>query len=93
MAMRTISHDTPLLIPNGIATVEVFFYLPDRPTLIAPPFVWQTADFYPIFPRVKTFVEHWWKNIDALIQEVLVTHDLSRGKRNILVVENPLILQ
>jgi uncharacterized protein Usg len=64
------------LLPNGIAKLQVFFYLPDHPLLVAPPFLWETADHCPEFPRVHRFLRYWHKHLDAAIQEVILVHPL-----------------
>ncbi len=91
--MTDIIRRTPILhIPNGIATVDIFFYLPDYPSLVEE-FVWQTSDFYPDYPRVQQFLEHWSKNIEAVIKEIVLTHDRARGERNVRIVHDVFTLQ
>ena len=81
-----------LLIPNGVATVEVFYYLPDYPSLVEE-FVWQTSDFHPVYPRVRRFLDFWSENVEAVIKEILLTHDRASGKKAIRVVNSTFTLQ
>lgn len=54
-----------------IVTVQVFYYMPDFQSLIGS-FVWQTFDHRPSYPRVNRFLDHWRRDIDAIIQDVII---------------------
>ena len=55
-----------------LTTIDVFYFLPDQRSLVGE-FVWQTLDVPPTFPRVYKFLEFWKTNIQAVIQEVILT--------------------
>ena len=37
-------------------------------------FVWQTMDEAPRFPRLAQFLEHWRREIDAVIHSIRIAH-------------------
>lgn len=84
---------TAQLIPNGVATLEVFYYMPDHPSLLAQSFVWQTLDYYPIFPRVRRFLDHWREDIEAVIREINLSHDLARAQDTLRIVTETFTIQ
>ena len=49
--------------------LRVFYYMPDY-TSILQEFHWQTLDVHPFYPRVNRFLDHWRKNIDAVIADI-----------------------
>ncbi len=53
-----------------LVTLGVLYYRPDH-RLLLNEFWWQTMDWVPGLPRVHLFLEHWERNIDAQIAEVL----------------------
>lgn len=59
-----------------IVTVNIFYYMPDYQSIIQE-FIWQTMDQVPQYYRVHQFLNFWHKNIDAVIKEILVSHDSS----------------
>ncbi|MEL6287023.1 MAG: Usg family protein [Pseudomonadota bacterium] len=56
-----------------LTTAEVLYHLPDYPGLLQS-FVWQTLDIAPRFPRLTQFLDHWRRDIDAMIHSVRVGH-------------------
>lgn len=52
-----------------LATAEVLYYMPDHPTLLQS-FVWQTLDLAPRYPRIHQFLDHWRREIEAVIHSV-----------------------
>ena len=58
---------------KGLLTTEIFYYRPDcRPLLQS--FVWQTLDEAPRFPRLAQFLDHWRREIEAVIHSIRVAH-------------------
>lgn len=59
---------------NGgrLTVAEVLYYMPDHPRLIQA-FTWQTLDHAPEFPRIRRFLDHWRREIDAVIHSVTVS--------------------
>lgn len=55
-----------------LTTAQVLYYMPDHPRLIQA-FTWQTLDHAPEFPRVRRFLDHWRREIDAVIHSVTVS--------------------
>ncbi len=56
----------------ALVTLSVLYWLPDHRSLLNE-FIWQTLDLRPRFPRVNAFLEHWRREIDAVISEVRVS--------------------
>lgn len=52
-----------------LTTAEVTYYMPDHPSLLQT-FVWQTLDIAPAYPRLHKFLDHWRRDIDAVIHSV-----------------------
>lgn len=52
--------------------VNVIYYLPDYPSILNE-FIWQTMDVAPRYPRVSAFLDHWRRDIDAVVKDVLVS--------------------
>ena len=56
-------------IKKNVVTVDILYYMPDFNDIVQE-FIWQTPDITPELPRVHKFLNHWHKNIDAVIKEV-----------------------
>ena len=52
-----------------LATAEVLYYMPDHPSVLQS-FVWQTLDLAPRYPRIHQFLDHWRREIEAVIHSV-----------------------
>lgn len=46
-------------------------------------FIWQTSDIVPEIPRVHKFLNFWHNNIDAIINEVLISHSKKADYRSV----------
>ena len=55
-----------------LTTAEITYYMPDHPNLLQE-FLWQTLDEAPRFPRIRQFLDHWRREIDAVIHSVRVS--------------------
>lgn len=69
-------HDTDFrdrLSGGGLLTAEIIYYRPDFPKLLQS-FVWQTIDTAPKFPRLADFLDHWRREIEAVIHSVSIAH-------------------
>jgi len=56
-----------------LTTAEVLYHMPDYPGLLQS-FLWQTYDRAPEFPRLRRFLDHWRREIEAVIHSVDVAH-------------------
>lgn len=56
-----------------LLTAEVLYYMPDHPSLLQT-FMWQTLDEAPRYPRLSRFLDHWRREIEAVIHSVRVAH-------------------
>lgn len=69
-------HDDDLrkqLSGGGLLTAEILYYRPDFPKLLQS-FVWQTVDIAPKFPRLAGFLDHWRREIEAVIHSISIAH-------------------
>ena len=57
----------------GLLTTEILYYLPDHPRLLQS-FTWQTMDTAPRFPRLAEFLDHWRREIEAMIHSIRIAH-------------------
>jgi len=55
-----------------LTTAEVIYFMPDHPALLQA-FLWQTQDQAPDFPRIRAFLDHWRREIEAVIHSVRVS--------------------
>jgi len=55
-----------------LATAEVIYFMPDHPALLQA-FTWQTQDMAPDYPRIRAFLDHWRREIEAVIHSVRVS--------------------
>ena len=58
---------------KGLLTTEVLYYRPDCRSLLQS-FVWQTLDTAPRFPRLAEFLDHWRRDIEAMIHSIRIAH-------------------
>jgi uncharacterized protein Usg len=61
-----------------LMTAEVLYYMPDHPSLLQT-FLWQTLDEAPKYPRLNAFLDHWRREIEAVIHSVRVATGESLG--------------
>lgn len=57
----------------GLLTTEILYHMPDHPGLLQT-FVWQTLDTAPGFPRLAKFLDHWRREIEAIIHTIRIAH-------------------
>ncbi len=57
----------------SLTTAEILYRLPDHPSLLQT-FVWQDYDEHPRFPRLRTFLEFWARNLEGRLYRVTVAH-------------------
>ncbi|NQY98551.1 MAG: hypothetical protein HRT82_15470 [Henriciella sp.] len=58
---------------KGVLTTEILYYRPDYRSWLQS-FVWQTMDEAPRFPRLAQFLDHWRREIDAVIHSSRIAH-------------------
>jgi uncharacterized protein Usg len=61
-----------------LLTAEVLYFMPDHPSLLQT-FLWQALDEAPRFPRLNLFLDHWRREIEAVIHSVRVAHGEALG--------------
>ena len=63
-------------------TVQIYYWMPDYEN-ITQQFIWQTKDIVPEYPRVHKFLDFWHREIDAVINEIHVSHSHKRSWRTV----------
>lgn len=61
------------LAGTSLLTAEILYYRPDHPSILQT-LSWQTLDRGPHFPRLAQFLEHWRKNIEAVIHSIKIAY-------------------
>jgi uncharacterized protein Usg len=56
----------------SLVTVNVLYYMPDHRSLVNE-FIWQCMDIKPRYPRIEQFLDHWRREINAIIKEVMIS--------------------
>lgn len=93
MTGTSIDRDFELQLKGyGLLTAQVFYYLPDYPSLIQE-YVWQDYDEAPDYPILFKFLDHWRREIEAAIHSVRIAHQYALGAREFRRVDNEFILQ
>jgi uncharacterized protein Usg len=57
----------------GLTTAEMFYGLPDHPSVLNS-YVWQDYDIAPDHPKLLGFVEFWQTEIEGPLHSVRFTH-------------------
>ena len=60
-----------------ITTAEILYWMPDHKHVLQS-FVWQFHDISPDYPRLARFLDHWRREIEAVIHSVEVAHKVHR---------------
>ena len=71
------------MIIKSTVTTQIFYYRPDHTWLIQE-FVWQCRDIVPELPRVHKFLNFWYEEIDATINQINVAYTNKEGSYRIL---------
>ena len=73
-------HSITLVNNKVLVMVNIFYWMPDYEDIIQE-FIWQTKDVQPTYPRVNEFLFYWKNNIDAIINEVVLSTSSSTDYR------------
>ena len=57
----------------SLTTAEILCRLPDHPSLLQS-YIWQDYDMHPRFPKLRTFLDFWTRNLDGKLFGVRVAH-------------------
>ncbi|MAU98721.1 hypothetical protein [Aurantimonas sp. 22II-16-19i] len=71
----------------SLTSAEVLYRMPDHPTLLQT-FFWQFEDLAPDYPRLKRFLDHWEREIEAIIHSVRVMHQGLISPKEIRIVKD-----
>lgn len=93
MAATRVDRDFELQLKGyGLLTAEIFYFLPDYPSLLQQ-YVWQDYDEAPDYPILFKFLDHWRSEIEAAIHSVRIAHERSLGPREWRNVDHEFTLQ
>ncbi len=56
-----------------LTTAEILYHMPDHPGLLQT-YVWQDYDLAPKFPKLKSFLDFWMRELDGPLHSVRVCH-------------------
>lgn len=76
---------------GGLLTTEIVYFLPDHKSLLQS-FVWQTIDTAPAFPRLQAFLDHWRRDIEAVIHQIRVAHSDWLGPAELRAIDGRWVL-
>ena len=76
-----------MLQGHSLTSAEVLYRMPDHPSLLQT-FLWQFEDMAPDYPRLKRFLDHWEREIEAMIHSVRVMHQGLIAPREIRLVRD-----
>jgi uncharacterized protein Usg len=65
----------------SLTTAEILYRLPDHPTLLQT-YLWQDYDQHPLFPKLRSFLEFWVRNLEGPLHGVRVAHRGLIGARD-----------
>ena len=68
----------------GLTTAEILYRMPDHPAFLQT-FHWQFADLAPDYPRLKRFLAHWEREVEAAIHSVRIMHAGLIGPREVRI--------
>ena len=72
--VRTADNDFVRMLEGySLTTAEIIYRMPDHPALIQS-YIWQEYDLHPRFPKLKSFLEFWSRNLEGKLYKVLVAH-------------------
>jgi len=58
---------------GGLLTAEILYRMPDHPGILQT-FCFQSIDQAPKFPKLNAFLDHWRREIDAVIHSIRIAH-------------------
>lgn len=56
-----------------LLTAEVLYYMPDHRSILQS-FMFQSLDAAPGFPRLAAFLDHWRREVQAVIHSIRIAH-------------------
>ena len=57
----------------SLTTAEILYRMPDHPSLLQS-YIWQEYDVHPRFPRLRTFLDFWSRNLEGKLHRVRVAN-------------------
>ncbi|MEL7347341.1 MAG: aspartate-semialdehyde dehydrogenase [Pseudomonadota bacterium] len=84
--MTTIDADFRAQLEGyALATAEITYRMPDARSLLQT-YVWQDYDIAPRFPKLKTFLGFWERELEGPIHSVRLSHASLLGPREVRMV-------
>lgn len=56
-----------------LLTAEILYYMPDHRSILQS-FMFQSLDAAPGFPRLAAFLDHWRREVQAVIHSIKIVH-------------------
>lgn len=75
----------------SLTTAHILYRMPDHPSLLQS-YIWQEYDLHPRFPKLRSFLEFWSKNLDGKLFRVMVAHKALIAPAEIAAVSTELRL-
>ncbi|RIY03646.1 hypothetical protein D3218_02565 [Aureimonas flava] len=75
-----------MLSGYGLTFAEILYRMPDHPAFLQT-FSWQFEDIAPEYPRLRRFLDHWKRDVEASIHSVRVMHQGLIQPREIRLVQ------
>jgi uncharacterized protein Usg len=71
-----------------LTTAEILYHLPDHPGVLQS-FVWQNMDLAPKYPKLRSFLDFWEREIEGPLHSVTVgqTRLVGPGERRFLAAQ------
>jgi uncharacterized protein Usg len=69
----------------GLTTANILYVMPDHPGLLQT-YVWQAYDLAPLFPKLKSFLDFWQRELDGPLRAVTVAHRRLIGENEVRTV-------
>ena len=57
----------------SLTTAEILYRLPDHQSLLQT-YIWQDYDLFPAYPKLKSFLAFWARNLEGPLHRVRVAH-------------------
>jgi uncharacterized protein Usg len=73
----------------SLTTAEILYRMPDHPALLQS-YIWQEYDLHPRFPKLKSFLDFWSKNLEGQLFRVRVAHSRLIKPAELRLVESEL---
>jgi uncharacterized protein Usg len=90
MGLTMANHEMNAMLRGfSLTTAEILYRMPDHPALLQS-YIWQEYDLHPRFPKLKSFLDFWSKNLEGQLFRVRVAHSRLIKPAELRLVESEL---